>query len=91
LVEAEAHALVVLAEGKAAKAGFLWAWIGGLTTEFADGCGDVRYREEDIDAAFWILVVEPAADRSASRPRPGRRRPSGGRSTAATGPTATVS
>jgi hypothetical protein len=72
LMEAEAHALVVSAEGKPAEAWFFRAGIVRMATELANGdygSDDVRNREEDVDAAFLILVVEPAADRRSLDPR----------------------
>jgi hypothetical protein len=72
LVEAEAHALVVSAEGEPAESWFLRARIVSLATELADGDyggGDVRDREENVDPALFILVVEPTADRWSLDPR----------------------
>jgi hypothetical protein len=72
LMEAEAHALVVSAEGEPAEARFFRAGLVGMATEFADGVYggvDVSDREEDIDAALLVLVVEPTADRRSLDPR----------------------
>jgi hypothetical protein len=71
-MEAEAHALVVSAEGEPAEARFFRAGLVGMATEFADGVYggvDVSDREEDIDAALLVLVVEPTADRRSLDPR----------------------
>jgi hypothetical protein len=72
LTEAKAHALVVSAEAEPPEARFLRAGVVGLSSEPADGSDggvDVSDREKDVDAAFRVLVVEPAADRRSLDPR----------------------